>query len=284
MIKKLLVICFLFITTTEISAQQSDFPKLTGQYLGQTPPGRTPEVFALGIISTEHHEHSAPTFSPDGSEIYWSVFYNKKPPQIILFTKLINGEWSVPAIAEFSGKFSDGGPFISYDSNKLFFDSDRPIDKKDTVKNEPDIWVIEKSGNGWLEPEHLGMEVNSLSFDGSPSVSASKSLYFLSEREDSFGNHDIYCSKYDGENYMNPVNLGDKINTKDYEDYPFIAKDESYILFSGSDREDGFGLGDLYISFKDSNGNWENPINLGDFPASITTNPFWVAMATTASL
>jgi len=262
---KIFFVFFLFLFIQGCSdTQQDKFPKLTGSYLGQKPPGMTPEVFAPVIVSTEHHEHSAPTFSPDGREIYWSVFFNKKPPQVILYMKVINGQWSKPAVAEFSGKFSDGSPFISPVGKRLFFESDRPVNKNDTVKNDPDIWMVERSGSRWGKPVHLGSKVNSLSFDSSPSVSMNGNLYFLSERNASFGKHDIYYSKFDNGNYTYPVNLGDKINTEDYEDYPFIAKDESYILFCGSNRKDGFGLGDLYISFKNSNGDWENPINLGN--------------------
>ena len=51
-------------------AQKEDFPVHKGPYLGQKPPGMTPEVFAPGIISTEHKEHSTLAFSPDGTEIF----------------------------------------------------------------------------------------------------------------------------------------------------------------------------------------------------------------------
>jgi L-ascorbate metabolism protein UlaG (beta-lactamase superfamily) len=53
------------------------FHKLTGDYLGQTPPGDTPLVFARGIVSTDDLEHSAPAFSPDGNEVFW--FVNRRP-------------------------------------------------------------------------------------------------------------------------------------------------------------------------------------------------------------
>jgi uncharacterized protein (TIGR02145 family) len=48
-----------------------DFHNLTGAYFGQTPPGATPQVFAPGIISTDANEYSAPSFSPDGNEVFW---------------------------------------------------------------------------------------------------------------------------------------------------------------------------------------------------------------------
>ena len=61
--------CLIIISVTSC-ANNSDFPVLKGPYLGQKPPGMTPEVFAPGIISTEHKEHSTLAFSPDGTEIF----------------------------------------------------------------------------------------------------------------------------------------------------------------------------------------------------------------------
>jgi len=47
--------------------KQNDFHALGGPYLGQKPPGMTPEIFAPGITSTGHEEFKA-VFSPDGKE------------------------------------------------------------------------------------------------------------------------------------------------------------------------------------------------------------------------
>jgi 7,8-dihydropterin-6-yl-methyl-4-(beta-D-ribofuranosyl)aminobenzene 5'-phosphate synthase len=51
--------------------------EMRGPYLGQEPPGATPKAFAPGVISTSNLEHSAPAFSPDGREVYWSLW--KRP-------------------------------------------------------------------------------------------------------------------------------------------------------------------------------------------------------------
>ena len=41
----------------------------------------------------------------------------------------------------------------------------------------------------------------------------------------------------------------------------FIAPDESYIIFA-SQRRDGKGMGDLYISFKNEVGEWKQAVNM----------------------
>ena len=52
---------------------ENDFPVLNGDYLGQPLPGKTPVVFAPGIISVDSTvEHGAPTFSPNWNIVYGS--------------------------------------------------------------------------------------------------------------------------------------------------------------------------------------------------------------------
>ena len=62
-------------TATSISAQQKDFPILTGPYLGQEPPEKTPEVFAPDIILTEEFKEFGCTFLSDGSEFHFTRGY-----------------------------------------------------------------------------------------------------------------------------------------------------------------------------------------------------------------
>jgi len=57
--------------------------------------------------------------------------------------------------------------------------------------------------------------------------------------------------------------FGDVINSGTWNAHPFIAPDESYIMWDG-EREGGYGESDLYISFKMEDGSWSEAINLGD--------------------
>jgi hypothetical protein len=46
----------LLVATANVFFKPNDFPKLTGPYLGQKPPGMKPEIFAPGIVSTGMYE------------------------------------------------------------------------------------------------------------------------------------------------------------------------------------------------------------------------------------
>ena len=56
-------------------------------------------------------------------------------------------------------------------------------------------------------------------------------------------------------------NLGAPVNTDAWDGLPYIARDESFLIFY-SDREGGYGNGDLYVSFR-TQSQWTTPVNLG---------------------
>ncbi|MCP4724134.1 MAG: hypothetical protein GY863_03815, partial [bacterium] len=128
-------------------------------------------------------------------------------------------------------------------------------------KDDFDIWYVDKTDNGWSLPERLTNIINTELNEDHPSVSAKGNIYFHSEREKAFGRFDIYMSEYSNGEYSEPVNLGESINTPAYDSYPYIAPDESYIIFC-SNMEGSYGAGDLYISFRKEDGSWTKARNL----------------------
>ena len=81
--KTLLLFCILMVSCgTSPTQQQQDSIPVEKPYLDQTLPGNTPELFAPGIVSTEHHEGSL-VVHPDGNEIYfWVYFHSKQKTEI----------------------------------------------------------------------------------------------------------------------------------------------------------------------------------------------------------
>jgi Tol biopolymer transport system component len=55
---------------------QDQFPRLKGPYLGQSPPGLKPVIFAPGIVSTERNELN-PVFTPDGKYLFFTRNINR---------------------------------------------------------------------------------------------------------------------------------------------------------------------------------------------------------------
>ena len=250
---------------TSLFTKQSDFSKLTGPYLGQKPPGTIPELFAPGVVAGIEEHQNCLTFSPDGREIYWGRYYKDKKINKILVTKYENGRWTQPQFAVFSGgtNCNDDAPFISPDGRRLLFNSRRPLDENDTTNTER-IWVVEKMGSSWKEPKPLSKSLVNLRFHMQFSVSENGELYYHSRNNGTQGSSDIFSSRSINNEYSTPEKLGENINTEYFEMTPFIAPDESYLLFARNRIPYGFGLADLYISYRTSDGGWTQAVNLGE--------------------
>jgi len=244
----------------------SDAPEpyagITGAYLGQEEPGSTPRPFAPGILLNTQRPHGGIAFSPDGKEVYWVAALDFGQFQRIWTMRQVNGQWSRPKAVSFSDPYTYGGPAISPDGERFYFDVRRPTDQ-DGRKQDHDIWFRERDALGWREAIKPGPPLNSDKSALGPSVSRNGTIYFYSfDIEDGFGSMDIYRSRPTREGYSEPENLGDSINTEFAETLPHIAPDESYLLFS-SMRPDGYGDFDLYVSYRNEDGTWTRAMNMG---------------------
>ncbi|NOR21603.1 MAG: hypothetical protein GQ476_02750, partial [Candidatus Aminicenantes bacterium] len=99
---------------------KSNFPVLKGPYLGQNSPSLTPEVFALGIVSTTLPEFSC-CVSPDAKEIYFTRWIPKFRSSRIMFTHLTDTGWTKPDILPQIIDIQTLEPTMSPDGSKLFF-------------------------------------------------------------------------------------------------------------------------------------------------------------------
>jgi L-ascorbate metabolism protein UlaG (beta-lactamase superfamily) len=242
-----------------------DFHNLTGAYLGQTPLGDTPQVFAPGIISTDANEHSAPSFSPDGNEVFW--WANRSPdhgPTMSMTMRRENGRWSAPRISQFGNM-----PAFSPDGRKIYYFAPRPgSDGVQDHESNLDIWVAEKQGDGWSEPKCLNLVVRypELREAVMPRVASNGTLYFLGKAPGGMRNdYGIYRAELINGEYAKPELLPRSINLPPFLNWaPFIAPDESYLLFSSNRTGSLDEYGDLYISRRQPDGSWTDPVSLGE--------------------
>jgi Tol biopolymer transport system component len=201
------------------------------------------------------------TFLPDGKTVYFARFNPETKNSVIMKSTSREGTWTSAVTAEFSGKYSEGDPFISPDGLKMFFWSTRPIDGSVIPSQSSNIWVAYRTPFCFGNPVFLGAKLK-IPAGGYPVVSINGTLYFFTGQGDDTNETDIFKSVPINGEYTDIVNLGKPINTKYSELDAFISPDESYIIFS-SNRPGGFGKLDLYISWN-SEGKWSEPVNLGD--------------------
>lgn len=219
-------------------------------------------IFADGVISTRYNERDF-TLSPENDLLLYTMQHRQTGFSVILECKKINNGWTKPEVASFSGNYSDLEPFFSPDGKKLYFASNRPT-QSDSIKKDMDIWYVDINENGWGDPVNVGSPVNSTRNEFYPAVTSNGNLYFTGEREGGVGKEDIFISRFKDGQYMEPVALDTGVNSAMYEFNAFVSPAEEYILFSSFGRKDDLGGGDLYISFADSAGGWQQAMNLGE--------------------
>lgn len=226
-----------------------------------------PQVFAPGVVSGPANEDSA-AFTPDGGTVFFDRIH--WPNAAIMVSHRVNGHWSEPTVAPFSGRWLDHDPAMSPDGSFLIFSSNRP----DTEGSKPldavmangkvqsgsggHLWRVDRKGNGWGTPVRLPDAVNNSSRTYAPSVVADGSVYFQRPADDD--DFRLFRSQYRNGTYLPPVpvELGD---ASAHKLDPAVAPDESFIVFdanyTGKDDPDR-----LYIAFREGSG-WGKPMDLG---------------------
>jgi Tol biopolymer transport system component len=217
----------------------------------------TPRL-AEAPLGTQYDELNA-AFTPDGRTVY---FTRKVADRfgVILVAHRRGAGWTTPEVAPFSGRYADFDPFISPDGSRLYWISNRPVD--DRPKTDFDIWMVERQGTAWSAPIHLDAPVNSGDGEFYPTVAANGTLYFSSNRAGGKGRGDLYSSRPEGGRFAAVTSLGDSVNSTGFDGDPYIAPDESYLIFTGWGRPGGDTDGDLYIT-TNSGGAWSTPRPLG---------------------
>jgi Tol biopolymer transport system component len=240
--------------------ETAELREVSRPYLGEESPGDSPVLFAPGIVSTNTREWSMAS-TPDGLELFFGVVTDER--SWILHTKEVDGRWTEPEVASFSGAYNDYDLTMSPDGNRVYFTSNRPVDGTGPVLENSDIWYVDRTENGWGDPVRFPEPINTEMRELYPSESRDGYVYFFSSRSGGFGSFDIYRSALREGEFGAPENLGASINTEENETDACISPDGDYLVFT-STREGGFGSGDLYVSFRTDDGGWTQAENLGD--------------------
>jgi hypothetical protein len=237
--KALMSIFMLFITLCSIFAQE----KNSGSYVGQKVPGLIPEIFAPGLISTEANTDFSSSFSPDGTEFY---FTRRKPKGVnqLLYSKMRNNIWSAPAEVSFVNHYHTSEASISPDGKFIFFGSRELENKNGTV------WFSEKEDSVWGKPEQL---LENMMF---ATLSTNHWLYYTDKSGGNISSAFLVKAKFQKGALKEISEITISNENKYGRAHPFIAPDESYLIFDQ--------MGELFITFKKGDGNWTSSIKLNN--------------------
>jgi len=185
-----------------------------------------------------------------------------------------NNKWQKgKPVESINTKLHDAAIALSSDGQQLFTFKDEDV-------GGGDIFVSKLTGQKWSTPEKLKGVVNSASWEGSASLSANgKVLYFASERPGGFGGRDLYrANKSDNGTWGNVVNLGNKINTDDDDDSPYIHPDGLTLVFSSKGHNSMGGYDIFKTDFNEVDSIWGIPENIG-FPVNTTDDDIYYVLS-----
>lgn len=170
---------------------------------------------------------------------------------------------------EINTKFHEGPMTMAKDGKTMFFTRNN-YNKGKRGKSKRNITMLKIYASEKNSDEEWG-NVKELSFNSDdyhachPTLSADgQRLYFSSNREGGFGGMDIYMSEFNDGNWSDPVNLGEEVNTKGNEVFPFIH--DSGVLYYASNGLPGLGGLDIFTASplaKNGETVWSNVSNLG---------------------
>ena len=162
-------------------------------------------------------------------------------------------------------EYSDYGPVISADESVMMFTSRRNTTTGggiDDFTNEymEDIYVSTKVDGKWSPAVNIGPPINTKRHDATMGLSADGQMLYV--YVDDKGDGNIYESKLNGTLWTKPEKLNKNVNTDFHESSASLSSDGKTLYFV-SNRTDGLGDRDIWMSQKDEKGKWGKAVNLG---------------------
>jgi peptidoglycan-associated lipoprotein len=204
---------------------------------------------------------------------YLDLYFSKKES---------NGTWSVPEPlpGEINGLYHEGPSVFNNDQTLVYFTRSNYSSARKLGKNEKDesnlkIFSATLVDGKWTSLQMLPFNSDEYSC-GHPALSPDgKTLYFVSDMPAGAGGTDIYkCTlsknKEGVDEWSQPENLGEAINTAGNEMFPYISREG--ILYFSSEAHNTFGGLDIFSSAWDGK-SWSEPEHL-QYPINTSEDDF----------
>ncbi|MDW3194065.1 MAG: OmpA family protein [Cytophagales bacterium] len=160
---------------------------------------------------------------------------------------------------------ADYGPTLSFDNDKLIFTSKRNnLEFSINRKENEDLFMSTLDDLGyWSEAKPL-KAINSYYNEGSAVLSRDGKTLFFSRCncQNCIGDCDLFMSEMQADSTWGQVqNLGINVNSVGWDSHPALSHTGDTLYFA-SDRLGGFGLADIYYTYKEGDA-WAPAKNLG---------------------
>jgi len=216
------------------------------------PPGMTPVVLAPGHISLPDRTEMGCTFSTDMSEFWFSRSTGSEDfPAYVLMVSYIDGrEWSEPVATSFDPECLEIAPHMAPDGERFLFYRQKP----DDPAFQEGTWLAERTAEGWSEPVffHEGYCITS-ALDGS--------YYFCTDHRENTS-RDLARFRIEAGEPTASQDLSGTVNSVNFEAHPWVSAEGDLLLFDYAVTDVPFS-GKIFVTFRDPDGSWGTPIDLG---------------------
>lgn len=237
----LILVLTLFLNACNTKNQKvkdTNLPTIDAAYFGEKPPGLIPIVFAPDIVSPEGLFEGG-SFSPDMKEFYFTRKNGKYEKRTFFVIQYENNSWGNESETDIKW------PQFSVDGTMIYGGKE----------------YRERTDTGWSEPKYQGEFLKDQAHG--ISLSSKGTYYFGFNEKEGRGYGSIRYSRLIDGKREHPVKMSKEINTGRWIAHPYIAPDESYLMWD-AEREGGRGDNDCYISFRQKDGSWGTAINMGE--------------------
>ena len=269
MTKKLVIVILICIFSQFISAQSDTYTIKKAHFSSDKYDEFSPVYFNNGIVYCSNRNIGLSSYSSGQDKGLFKIYFSDttgKGQTSRLFSKNLSS-------------FSNDGP-VTFNKRRdtIYFSRNQDISKKGGARNKLGIYSAVLIDDQWTKVRELrinnewyNVTTPCLSPDG-------KKIFFASDKPGGFGGSDLYYSEWTSDRWQDPVNMGNVINTKGNESYPFINSEGE--LFFSSDGLPGMGGKDIFFSvYSYLDSTWQKPVRL-DPPINSAHDDFGIVTDT----
>jgi len=169
--------------------------------------------------------------SPDKTTSMWMEEAN------IWVVKFLMDSWTEPVMLGRSintEKYYENYPSVTREGT-IYYMSRREVGVGSIV------WRSRNIDGYYAEAENVDRPVNSETVEADPFVAPDESYLIIGQKKDGgFGQYDLYVyfQKVDG-TWSNPINMGENVNSPEYEIRPYVTPDGKYLFFTSNRSKKG---------------------------------------------
>jgi hypothetical protein len=182
---------------------------------------------------------------PDDETIYFTTLKSPDKTTSMLMeeaniwaVKLLMNGWAEPVMFGRSlntEQYYENYPAVTRDGTVYY------MSRREEGVGGTDVWKSRNIDGRYAEAENLGPPANTAGGDADPFVAPDESYLILcQEKEGGLGAYDlyIYFKQQDG-SWTEGINMGENVNSSEYEFRPYVTPDGSYLFFTSNRSEQG---------------------------------------------